>query len=358
MIRRNAASRCRMRMLAAVLAAAAAAPLKPASAQTDTNNLPLFSDSSTLQLRLEAPLRALRRDSQRSRPERDGFIRYTDTDGNEVVLEVEVRVRGRSRLAECDFPPLRLDFRRRQLDGTILEGQNRLKLVTLCKSRDSYRDYVHLEHDVYRLLNVLTDYSFRVRNVDMEYVSTDSRREEILREPAFLIETDQEVAARHGLEVLEQESFRPEELDSRHAALVSVFQFIIGNTDWSMLDAPGNEDCCHNADVIGNNASPAIALPYDFDQSGLISTEYARPPEMLRIRNVRQRVYRGVCDVNAELDIVYTHIANKRTDLEYVLQVSKASESARNEALAYLKEALDILADPQLRNAAITEQCR
>jgi hypothetical protein len=356
--RKRAASRLTRGACAATCAIAALATAGPAGAQSDNASLPLFADTSTLSFTLEAPLRALRRDSERRRPERDGFVRYSDAAGEEVVLDVEVRVRGRSRLAGCDFPPLRLDFRRRQLDGTVFEGQNRLKLVTLCKARDNYRDYLQLEYDVYRLFNVLTDYSFRVRPVGVEYVSTDSRREETFREAAFLIESDSEVAARHGMDVIEQQSFRIAEVNARHAALLSVFQYMIGNTDWSIFAAAGSENCCHNADVIGSDNGRVFALPYDFDQSGLISTEYAEPPEQLRLRNVRQRLYRGACAFNPELDSVFALIEDRRAELEQVFRSSNAGADAREDAFDYFQEALVILADADQRNEAILEECR
>jgi hypothetical protein len=348
--------------IARLTAIVAACPLlaihSPALSQTDdAANLPLFDEAAPLRLTLEAPLRALRRDS-RSRPERDGFIRYVNPAGDQVTLDVEVRVRGNNRLAECDFPPLRLDFRRGQLEGTVFAGQNRLKLVTLCKSRDAYRDYLQLEYDIYRLFNTLTNYSFRVRPVQVEYVSTDSRREEVMTEPAFLIEEDWEVAARHGLNVIEQESIPLESLDAAHTALLSVFQFMIGNTDWSALRGPDEENCCHNGKVIGGPDTARIVLPYDFDQAGLIYTEYSQPNERLPIRTVRQRLYRGFCAFHAETGTAIALILERREQLESVLQTSAAGEKSKADALEYLRESMAILADTASRTEEILESCR
>ncbi len=343
-------------LLALAAACAIAAPAQ-APAQDDANH-PLFRETALLELTLEAPLRALRRDSRRSRPEHDGLVRYTDAGGAEIVLDVEVRVRGRSRLRECDFPPLRLDFRRGQLDGTVFEGQNRLKLVTLCKQRDAYEDYLHLEYDIYRLFNALTDKSFRVRRVDVDYISTDSRREERFAAPAFLIEEDTEIAARHGLDVIEQAALGFDVLDAAHTALLSVFQYVIGNTDWSSLRGPDGENCCHNGDAIGTVGGPVYVIPYDFDNAGLIATDYAEPSDILPIRNVRQRLYRGFCRLDSEVGAAIEHLLERRPDLEAVIAGSEAAEPARAEALAYLRESLDTLADPAERDSEIHGECR
>ncbi|HMB74470.1 MAG TPA: hypothetical protein VKQ06_12930 [Gammaproteobacteria bacterium] len=329
----------------------------PAAAQAAAQQLPLFLDESALELTLEAPLRALRR-SARTREEFDAVLRYRDGAGGPDSLEIEVRVRGNSRLAQCDFPPLSLDFPRSQLEGTLFEGQNRLKLVTLCKQQDRYRDYLALEYDIYRLFNRLTDRSFRVRRANVNYVSTDSRREESFTEPAFFIEEDWEVAARHNHELLEIQKLALTDLDPDHTALLSVFQYIIANTDWSALRGPGEEDCCHNGNVFGETGGGAIVIPYDFDQSGLIDTEYSAPSEQLPIRSVTRRYYRGYCALNPQTETAIAYILQQRSALAAVLEDSAASEDAKEDALEFLNESLDILADPEERNEEILEPCR
>ena len=188
-------------------------------------------------------------------------------------------------------------------------------------------------------------------------MSTDSRREEIFTEPAFFIEEDWEVAARHGMEVIEQQQLSIEQLDEDHVALLSVFQFMIGNTDWSAIRAAEGEPCCHNGNVIGSDQIK-IVLPYDFDQAGLISTDYARPNSSLGIRTVRQRLYRGFCATNEATERAIDRIIAVRSSLEDVIISSEASESTRERALEYLHESLDILATPASRSDRILEKCR
>ena len=64
-----------------------------------------------------------------------------DTLAGELVLDagegdetfaVNISRRGHSRLEVCDMPPLKLDFERGELSGTLLANQNKLKLVTHC----------------------------------------------------------------------------------------------------------------------------------------------------------------------------------------------------------------------------------
>ena len=45
-------------------------------------------------------------------------------------------------------------------------------MVTHCKSNDRYEQYYMLEMLAYRIYNVLTDYSFRVRPLEVTYFQT------------------------------------------------------------------------------------------------------------------------------------------------------------------------------------------
>ncbi len=341
-----------------ILLTAVAAVTLSAQAQDEGAARPLFASDTPLVVTIEAPLRQLAR-SNSQRPARSGTVRYLGSDGKEVALDVDLRVRGNSRLEICDFPPLRLDFKRKQVAGTLFAGQNRLKLVTLCQRRDNFRDYLALEYDVYRLLNALTDVSFRVRWLTVDYVSTDAQRAgERFTEPAFLIEEDEEVAERHGLEVVEVDRIALDAVDAAHTALMSLFEFMIGNTDWAATQGPPGEPCCHNGKLIGGNGRGALFLPYDFDQSGLIDTSYAAPNQALPIRTVRNRLYRGYCVVNSELENARALINERRAAMESVLQDSKASESARMKAQDFLADSFAIINDPRRYERTILDNCR
>ena len=110
--------------------------------------------------------------------------RLTLKDGTELPLKVSPR--GKSRRKQCDFPPLRLDFKKKATDGSIFAGQNKLKLVTHCSRRLARGGYLAAEMLAYRLFNTLTDASFRVRAVQIDYVDTDKEHSESW--PGFVIE--------------------------------------------------------------------------------------------------------------------------------------------------------------------------
>jgi hypothetical protein len=319
---------------------------------------PMFRDDAPLELRISAPFRALERDEGDDRPEYAAVIEYIDADGTGVELDIEIRIRGRSRLENCDFPPLSLGFRRDRVGGTVFEGQNRLKLVTLCKRGGVYVDYLTQEFQIYRMFNVLTNRSFQVRWANVEYVYTDAGRERSKIEPAFLLEEDWAVAERLGMDVIEIDTIEIDELDAQYTALYSLFQFLVGNTDWAVLGGPSGDPCCHNGKVIGTSGWPYVILPYDFDNAGLISAEYAVPSDILPIRSVRQRLYRGFCLMNEELDAAALHIMQRRERLAAVLDDETLSRRSRDRAEAYFNEFFEIISDAEERQEQIDERCR
>ena len=330
-----------------------------ASASAQEVHRPLFESHEPLELTIEGPFRALSRDDE-ERPERDGLVRYLDASGEEVVLDVAIRVRGNSRVDICSFNPLRLNFRRRQVEGTVFAGQNILKLVTLCRRGGTYRDYLAQEYQIYRAFNALTDHSFRVRWLTVNYVETEGRRPSTSTEHAFLIEEDWEVAERHGMEVVEVETLPLPALDTRASALLAIFHFMMGNTDWSGTSGPPGEDCCHNGALIGapDSEHGRVVVPYDFDQSGLINSEYAQPSGSLSISSVTQRLYRGYCPSNPVLDWAIRHVNERRAQVMSAFESEFVSERAQRRAIDYLTRSYEIINDPERRQSVIDERCR
>ena len=323
----------------------------------DGSGLPLFADDARLSLRIEAPMRSLSRD-RRDREELEGTLTYTDATGSEVTLDLQLRTRGNSRMDICTFPPLRLNLRRRQVEGTLFAGQNQLKLVTLCKDQTAYRDYLALEYSLYSVFALLTDRSYRVRWVDIDYVDTDRRRPDVETRSGFLIEEDTELAARTGMEVWRADTLDLAILDPAQTSRLALFHYLVGNTDWAATTGPPGERCCHNGDLFRDSAGRAVVVPYDFDQSGLIDADYATPADNLPIRSVSQRLFRGYCAHNDGIDGVIRQLTDARSDIEAVFESADIRERTRERVLRYIDDFYEILADPDERAERINGACR
>lgn len=246
----------------------------------------LFLDHAPLALQLETDLRALFRDRGERRTEHAATLRYRDS-ADSGSVKVDLRTRGIFRLKRCAFPPIRIDLPARKVEATPFAGQDKLKLVTHCQSDRSSERNLLREFALYRVFNTLTDTSFRVRLANITYI--DSARSDTTTRYGFLIEADAELARRVGAKPLEADKVHDALTDPFYMTLVAVFQYLIGNTDWSVWGR-------HNIAIFTDTLTHRhLAVPYDFDFSGAVGAPYAVPPEQLPIKSVRERLYRGFC---------------------------------------------------------------
>jgi hypothetical protein len=320
----------------------------------------LFEDNSELKVVLSGPWRTLRRNVK------DDVLypvqlTYTGPDGQQHTFDAEVAPRGITRrLRVCKFPPLKIHFDKKKMKGTLFRGNTSLKLVTYCQDRDKYEQYYIKEFLVYRIYNLLTEYSFRVRPMMIEYRDSERDDDPVTRF-GFLIEDIDDVAKRNDAEKLTIPSIAYRNLDPVVTNRLSIFQFMIGNLDWAATGGPKEDQCCHNSRLIGagNDAVPVYAVPYDFDSSGLVNAHYAAPPNELKMRNLRQRLYRGFCAFNDQLPQTAALMNDKRADIIGLFENDRhLDDGARKDAIRYLEGFYDILNDPRKFESYITDKCR
>lgn len=273
------------------LAALALAALLPARGAAQAK---LFRPDSLLALTLRTDLRGLLgdRDTTKRAVWRDATLSYAGRDGP-VAVPLRVRTRGNWRRANCDSPPIRLRFSDTTARGTLFQGLHSAKLVVPCRTPDSYEQLILQEYAVYRVLQLLTPASLATRLLRVTYEDEKGKRQPLTRFSLVTEEPDR-LAERLGGFVVTGGAPRVRDLSVYQAALLGVFQYFIGNTDWSM---PAR----HNIAVLTVGDS-AYAVPFDFDWAGVVDAPYAKPLPAFPIRTVRERMWRGRCQSAAELE--------------------------------------------------------
>lgn len=328
-------------------------------AETPDPPVPLFDESrltdEPLALQIEAPWRRLRR-------ERDDEGPYPATmriSGVDAPLELTVEKRGISRQEICAMPPIRLRFDEDHVEETLFEGNRAIKVVTHCHNGRRWEQYVVLEFLAYRMYSALTEYSFRVRPATIVYDDNERNKSDGPR-IAFLIEDDRLVANRHGLDKLDLPGVRTARLPAFETSVFMLFQFMIGNVDFSPLGGVGDE-CCHNVKIIGDEEllDPLWAVPYDFDSSGWVDTSYAAAPESLPIEDVRQRLFRGFCRHNEGLPAARERFRSQRDVLYGILQAeSRLTPRNLRKTTRYLDDFFEVIDSDARFERMITGVCR
>ena len=314
-----------------------------AASARDTD--PLFADDSILEVRLVAPLEQIMKERTIDE-EFPGTFEVVTADGSSLQVAVQVRTRGnyRRRKNICQFAPLRLNFKKSDVSDTLLDKQDKVKLVTHCRKRSNvYEQAVIKEYLVYRMLNIITDTSFRARLLRITYVDSDDDNSETTTF-AFLIENKGRLAKRLEMESLEVESVQIHELDREYTNLGSVYQYLIGNLDFSPVRGSEGRSCCHNFALFLDNNEKYWSIPYDFDMTGFVEPPHLKPNPTYKQRDVRQRVYRGRCYNQKHLPATLQQFRDKRADIEALIADQPGMDkSSRKRVSSYVEDFYKLL---------------
>jgi hypothetical protein len=319
---------------------------------------PLFESNETIALTIEAPMRELIR-YRKQKNEYDAVVTWTEESGATVSIPAKLKPRGNHRLATCDFPPLRIEFASEDTVGTVFEGQHRLKMVNPCGRGSDQKTWLSHEYSVYRGYNAITDKSYRVRRLAVTYKDpTAGRWQRDL--PAFFIEPVDGVAERIGMKPLRPVTVRFDQLDIPETTLHMLFQFLISNTDFSVLKGTSGEGCCHNGSLLSppGREHEWIVLPYDFDQAGFVNTAYALPDERLGLRSVQVRRYRGFCWQNDALPQAIAHYNEHRDEITAAMVPDDVSRSRQRRARGLVDSFYAAINDEKELQRRFRDQCR
>jgi hypothetical protein len=346
-------------LLAALLAISPSAKAQQNAPEIRQAAAPLFAAHTPLQVTIEAPLTTLARD----RPEEeylDGTFTFTGGDGAAQTVDLKIRTRGNYRRMEehCDFPPIRLNLRKKQVAETVFSGQDKLKLVTHCQNNKAhYEQLVLREYIAYRIFQVMTNKSYSVRLLEVNYVDTEGG--EPMTRLAFAIEDDDAVAERVGMKSLKVPDITNKDLDRRQQNLVNVFQYLIGNTEFSLIKSEPDKHCCHNVDLMSaTGGAPFIPVPYDFDFAGLVNAHYAQPNPRYNIRHVRHRLFRGVCSNNDLLtDTIQQYLDKKDAVYDIIDELDMLTRRSRRYLNWYLDPFYKRISTPKKVDAYFAKRC-
>jgi len=267
---------------------------------------------------------------------------------------------GISRLRECDLASLAFTVEASNVRGTPFEGLQTVRLVTPCRLRGDSDKYTMLEYLVYRSYAMIAVPALKVRLVQVRF--QDSKKPGKNQAGyAFFIEDIGDAAVRSGRAWLDIQSQRTSDLDAAQLTVMTLFQYMVGNTDWSAVKGRPDDRCCHNVAVFGEEGGGFnTVLPFDFDQTGLVNPPYAAPPDpSLGIRRVTDRRYRGLCEHNHELPAAITLFNSKRPEIEALFNRDDLPyPKDRERALKYIRDFYDTINDSRKLEKKILNDCR
>lgn len=199
------------------------------------------------------------------------------------TYKIELRPRGKYRRKVAEIPPLKIKFKKKDLTAEGLDTLNDIKLVLPCFDNDLGDQLIVKEYVAYRMFEKLTGASVRARLIRLTIRDTHVEKSKKVM-LAILVEDEEETVKRLNGQVVDQYGIHVDSLMTHQAALVSMFEYMIGNTDWEV-------SMMRNVRLIRSSENPGkvLVVPYDFDFSGLVSAPYSSPASETGLKTVRDR---------------------------------------------------------------------
>jgi hypothetical protein len=314
-------------------------PAQSSKQDTTIKSFRLFEDDKPVEITLRFDLTSY----FRTKPKEEYLkanITFHISQTDSINKDIRLRTRGIFRNQYCFFAPIELNFKKVDFGYTDLNRITKIKLVPQCNSGKENGDYVLREYLIYKLFNVLTDTSFRVRLLTINYIDTEKKRKPIRQNGFFIEPVDMLTVRTNSVQIkthnLTQKSIVPKVMDR-----FALFNYMIGNYDWAVLNQ-------HNVLIIKplvyESSGLGIAIPHDFDWTGLVNAAYAIPAEIVGTQNVRERLFLGVCRSKEvylkDLDI----FLNKKAAFYRVInEFPYLNQSAKKDMTGYLDGFFDQL---------------
>jgi hypothetical protein len=314
----------------------------------------LFRDSTALEVTLTTDLKAVIRDRDSTKfAPHASTLSYRDSAGALKTFPVTLRARGhfRRQARNCEFPPLKLEFARKDAHETLFQGNSTLKITTTCRpSTPDYQQYILSEYALYRAYQIVSPKHFRTRLAHITYHDTTKAMGDVVSW-AFFIENDKEVAKKYSLTVLDTHGALFHDLDDTQLAITSLFEYMAANTDWSISGL-------HNISLMQDSIGRIQTVAYDFDWSGAVNARYSFPDARLGIKTTTERLYRGPCRSMADWQPVLDRFITARPRIEAMYGSIPAFDARRKRVvLDYFADFWREISDPKVARHALTDGC-
>jgi hypothetical protein len=315
--------------------------------------LDFFASEDLLELTLAFDIKGLVK--SKNKPEYfDATLTVKESDTDSITQHIKVKARGYFRCNFCSFPPLMMKFKNKNSEAIQVEGKT-LKLVTHCHQTAKFDQYVLKEYLAYKLLNNLdSNYSFKTRLVRIHYVDINKAKNSYTAY-GILIENETMLAKRNNAVIIKSDKFTPKDMNSMDMNRMALFNFMIGNTDWSV-------QMQHNIKILMSFDKPngkGIPVVYDFDYSGLVNTYYAAPFEELPIKTVTERYYQGVCTGENELKPLIEEFAGlKDRMLGTIRDFPYLSKNDKKQAESYISSFYGLYRNQNYMISQLNSTCK
>ena len=294
----------------------------------------LFGSDELLEITLRFDLTTfLKKNLKEGSLDADLTFHLSETDS--LTRKIKVKNRGNYRFENCDFPPMELNFKKAVHAYPDSGNIKKLKLVTHCQTGSVKSEYVLREYLVYKMFNLLTDTSFRVRLLRITYIDTRKSRKPVTQY-GFFIEPIGILAGRTNSTILKATNLTQKHIVPDVMDRISIFNYMVANWDWTV---PLQHNVAITKPMVFDNSGLAIAIPYDFDLTGVVNVAYAVTPPEYNLNSIRDRIFLGICRSREVFQDELKYFLSRKDDFYRVINdFPYLSEKSKKDITDFLDE--------------------
>ncbi|MEN8117731.1 MAG: hypothetical protein ABFS16_12170 [Bacteroidota bacterium] len=318
------------------------------------SELTIFDNEKPLDLTLKYDITSFIKKKQKGEY-LDAEFRLHINETDSIVKNIRLKARGNFRRGHCFFPPIYLNFKTDPIKTSELEEIKKIKLVTHCSGSKAYQEYILKEYLAYKIYNVITNYSLRVKLLNINYIDTGKKKRNYQR-PGFLIEPVDLLTKRTNSVEVDGIYIRENNVVEADADIAALFQYLIANTDWRIKGGHNMKYVKSLEDI----STKVIPVPYDFDYSGFVGTTYSIPQEWTSIDNVKEREYLGYCRKNEQdyLNTITLFAEKENEIMETINSFHYLDEKDRRNLVKYIEDFFKLAERPDVFVNILKRECR
>jgi hypothetical protein len=277
---------------------------------------------------------------------------HLEDSASDRVHTIRLKARGKNRREICNFPPLFINIKKSDIKNPYLKDVKKIKLVTHCGGSKSFEKYVLKEYLAYKIYNLLSPYSFRVRLVRVKYIDT-GRKNKVTDSWGILIEPEKMMAERLGMIPIKVDVISITKTDSVTTDRMAMFQYMIGNSDYSVTGR-------HNVKLLKDSLNfYPIPVPYDFDYTGIVDAHYAIPGENLGLQNVKERYFLGPCRSHEDFRQVIEEFQKQKDEIMHLVRsFPYLAEKDKKTVISYLEAFFNESGNDRFIDRSMLSTCR
>lgn len=312
----------------------------------------IFDNQSVLEIEIIGDLKVLFNDVNPQTAKYHDIVLYYMYADSSISIPASAKTRGifRRDKSNCKIPPL--SIKPEKINDPVFNTSQRLKVVNSCMNTERAQQHLIKEYYAYRIYNILTDYSFKVRLLKIIYIDRQGNYKNFITY-GILVEPVKWLASRTNTKEIETKGIIQNATYRPVLDVMTMFQYLIGNTDWSVPKL-------HNIKLLYHDSlASVIPIPYDFDFCGFVNPPYTKPPDIIPINDVRERYFRGNCREMFELQNTIDHFLNKKEQIYQLINTDTLLTKRNKEiVLDYIDAFYQVISDPKLVKREFKDNCR